>query len=72
MHRRLVRSLGAVCVILWVGVLVLFVGDGLEAVPVLTIGLAVSNTALFWQFLRRIHEADRAQAEGIPVRHRRG
>jgi hypothetical protein len=72
LHRRLVWSLGALCLLLWAGVLVLVAMDGVRSALLLPAGMAVVNTGLFWTFLARMRETDRARAEGRPVRHRRG
>lgn len=71
-HRRSVWALGLVSLVLWAALLYLTWRDGLGSSLVFPAFMAAINTALFMQFLMRIREADRAQAEGRPVRYRRG
>lgn len=70
-HRRFVWGLGLMCLLLWATVFSIAWGSGFGFFLVLPAVLAVVNTALCLQFLMRMREADRAHAEGRPVRFRR-
>jgi len=71
-HRRFVWGVGVVCLLLWAALLFLILDDGLGSFLLLPAVMAVTNTVLFFQFLTRMREADRAHADGRPVRYRRG
>jgi len=71
-HRRFVWGLGLVCWSLWAAVFFIAWGSGFGLFLVLPAVLAAVDTALFLQLLMRMREADRAHAEGRPVRFRRG
>jgi hypothetical protein len=71
-HRRFVWGLGVACLLLWAILIFLIWGDGFGSFLVLPAVMAFVNTMLFMQFLMRMREADRAHAEGRPVRYRRG
>ena len=63
---------GVVCLSLWAMLSSVAWGEGWGSFLLLPTIAAVVNTLLFSRFLRRMREAERAHAEGRPVRFTRG